>query len=203
MLSQPGKMRSWEIYFIRNIDFLGFGFKIKYTKYIGFIEKLRNNMPEKKKKLSIIVFSGDFDKLTAVFTLATGAAAVDYEVNLFFTYWGFNAIKRKKGHAFTGKGLLAGIFNFLMGGFNNLPLSRMNFGGISPKLMTGMMKRRNVATLSQLLEAAKELRVNFYACEMSMAILGIKLEELITPVREVIGVAKFLKLSEGGETLFI
>ena len=36
------------------------------------------------KKLSIIAFSGDFDKLTAVFTLGTGAAAVGYEVNIFF-----------------------------------------------------------------------------------------------------------------------
>ena len=39
------------------------------------------------KKLSIIAFSGDFDKLTAVFTLGTGAAAVGYEVNIFFTFW--------------------------------------------------------------------------------------------------------------------
>ena len=38
------------------------------------------------KKLSLIAFSGDFDKLTAVFTLATGAAAVGYEVNFFFTF---------------------------------------------------------------------------------------------------------------------
>jgi peroxiredoxin family protein len=38
-----------------------------------------------QKKLSIIAFSGDFDKLTAVFTLGTGAAAVGYEVNIFFT----------------------------------------------------------------------------------------------------------------------
>jgi hypothetical protein len=38
----------------------------------------------------------------------------------------------------------------LMGGFNNLPLSRLNFGGISPKLMTYMMKSQNVATLEEL-----------------------------------------------------
>lgn len=37
------------------------------------------------RKLSLIAFSGDFDRLTAVFTLATGAAAVGYEVNIFFT----------------------------------------------------------------------------------------------------------------------
>ena len=39
------------------------------------------------KKLSIIAFSGDFDKLTAVFTLGTGAAAVGYEVNIFFFFF--------------------------------------------------------------------------------------------------------------------
>ena len=49
------------------------------------------------KKLSIIAFSGDFDKLTAVFTLGTGAAAVGYEVNIFFTFWGLDAIKKKRG----------------------------------------------------------------------------------------------------------
>lgn len=54
------------------------------------------------KKLSIISFSGDFDKLTAVFTLATGAAAVGYEVNIFFTFWGLDAIKVKQGRAFVG-----------------------------------------------------------------------------------------------------
>ena len=63
-------------------------------------------MPEtisnKQKKLSLIAFSGDFDKLTAVFTLATGAAAVGYEVNIFFTFWGLDAIKQKKGRSFIG-----------------------------------------------------------------------------------------------------
>ena len=48
------------------------------------------------KKLSIIAFSGDFDKLTAVFTLGTGAAAVGYEVNIFFTFWGLDAICRSR-----------------------------------------------------------------------------------------------------------
>ena len=55
-----------------------------------------------QKKLSIIAFSGDFDKLTAVFTLGTGAAAVGYEVNIFFTFWGLDAIKQKQGRSFTG-----------------------------------------------------------------------------------------------------
>ncbi len=158
---------------------------------------------ENKKKLSIICFSGDFDKLVAAFTLATGSAAVNYEVNLFFTFWGLNAVKKNQGHAFLGKGLLARMFNFLMGGVNNVPMSRLNFGGISPKLMTGLMRKRNVATLKELMEAANALEVNLYACEMSMVILGLEQETFVKEVKEVIGVATFLQISEGGDRIFI
>ena len=158
---------------------------------------------EDKKKISIVCFSGDFDKAIAVFTIASGAAAVGYEVNLFFTFWGFNIIKKKKGRSFIGKGILARVFNFLMGGFKNLPLSRLNFGGISPKLMTYMMKKRNVATLNELIQASIDLGVNFYACEMSMVILGTKLSDFIPQIKEVLGVAKFLEIARGGEIIFI
>jgi len=156
-----------------------------------------------KKKLSLIVFSGDFDRAVAAFTLATGAAAVNWEVNLFFTFWGLNLIKKNKGHAAIGKGILARFFNFLLGGRNNVPLSRMNFLGASPRLMTGMMRSKNVATLEELVSAAHELKVNFVACEMAMNILGITRSDLIDEVREVIGVPTFLKLSQDAQVLFI
>ncbi len=158
---------------------------------------------ENKKKLSIICFSGEFDKAVAALTLATGAAAVNWEVNLFFTFWGFNVIKKKGGHSLVGKGILARLFNFIMGGRKNVPLSRLNFGGLSPKLMTGMMKKANVATLDELYEAAKALGVNFVACEMSMNIMGIKMKDLDPAVKEVIGVPTFLKYSEDAQTIFI
>ncbi len=154
------------------------------------------------KKLSLILFSGDFDKAVAAFTLASGAAAVGYEIHFFATFWGFNAFKNKKGHRPVGKGFLARFFNMLMGGFNNLPLSRLNFGGISPKLMTYMMKSQNVATLEELKQASVDLGVKFYACEMSMVIMGTELSDF-AQFKEVLGVAKFLKLAEGGQVLFI
>lgn len=156
-----------------------------------------------KKKLSIICFSGDFDKMVAAFTLASGSAGVNYEVNLFFTFWGLNVLKKDTGRKAIGKGFLARMFNFLMGGEKNLPLSRLNFGGISPKLMTKMMKKRNVATLQEMKEAAILLGVNLYACEMSMHILGMTKDDFIPEVKEVLGVANFLKYSEDGERLFI
>jgi peroxiredoxin family protein len=158
---------------------------------------------EQKEKLSIVCFSGDFDRAIAVFTLATGAAATNREVTIFFTFWGLNIVKKRRGHRWTGKGILARFFNFLMGGRNNLPLSRLNFAGLSPKLMTGMMKAKNVATLEELFEAAKQLGVGFVACEMAMHILEVKKEDLIDEVKEVIGVSTFLDRSRDAKILFI
>lgn len=159
--------------------------------------------PKNPKKLSIISFSGDFDKLVATFTLATGAAAVGYEVNIFFTFWGLDAIKKKKGRAFLGKGFLPKIFGFLMGGLNSAPVSRLNFLGASPGVFNYMMKKNNVATLEELVEAAKVLGINFYICEMAMHILGLERKDFIDEVKDVLGVPTFLKLSEDGRTLFI
>jgi peroxiredoxin family protein len=158
---------------------------------------------QKKKKLSLVCFNGGFDNAVAAYTLASGAAAVGYEVNMFFTFWGLNLLKKKPGRTFVGKGIMARFFNFLMGGRNNAPLSRLNFGGLSPKLMTGMMKARNVATLEELIEAAKALGVNFFPCEMSMVILGLKSSDFIAETKDVLGVAKFLELSEDGQTMFL
>ncbi|MBT3271616.1 MAG: hypothetical protein HN368_00560 [Spirochaetales bacterium] len=155
------------------------------------------------KKLSIICFSGDFDKAVATFTLAAGSAAVNYEVNVFFTFWGLNLLKSSPGHRFTGKGLSARAFGFLQGGMKNVPMSRLNFGGASPRVMRKLMKKRNVATLEELIEASKALKVGFYACEMSMNILGLGKDNFDPYVTEIIGVSKFLELAEGGETLFI
>ena len=163
------------------------------------------------KKLSIIAFSGDFDKLTAVFTLGTGAAAVGYEVNIFFgyevniffTFWGLDAIKKKQGRSFTGGNWLTKLFGFMMGGLKVTPTSRFNFLGAGPKIFRYLMRKNNVATLEELVEAAKVLGINLYACEMAMHVLGLKKEDFIPEVKDVLGVATFLNLSEGGQTLFI
>ena len=155
------------------------------------------------KKLSIIAFSGDFDKLTAVFTLATGAASVGYEVNLFFTFWGLDAIKQQQGRAWVGGNWLTKVFGYLMGGLRVAPCSRFNLAGIGPRLFRHLMRKSRFATLEELVEAAKALGINMYACEMAMHVLGLQKSDFIHEVKDVLGVATFLRLSAGGQTLFV
>ena len=155
------------------------------------------------KKISIVCFSGEFDKMLAAYTIATGAAATNREVTMFFTFWGLNALKKQRGRKSIGKEFLSRAFNWLMGGRNNLPLSRLNFGGASPKLMSGMMKKNNVASLDELMEAASALGIRFFACEMSMHILGLTKDDLLDDVQQVVGVATFLNESEDAHIIFI
>ena len=157
----------------------------------------------KTRKLSIVCFSGDFDKALPMLILGTGAAAFDYEVNLFFTFWGLNIIKKKRGRQPYGRRFLEKMFNVLMGGRNNLPMSKFNFGGMGPTMMQGMMKQKKVKGLDDLLKDATSLGCNMYACDMAMNVMGIKREDLIDEVKDCVGVGSFIANADGGQMLFI
>lgn len=51
-------------------------------------------MSEEKKKTTIVLFSGDYDKAMAAYIIANGAAAYDHEVTIFHTFWGLNALRK-------------------------------------------------------------------------------------------------------------
>ncbi len=153
------------------------------------------------EKASIIVMSGDMDKVMGAFIIATGAAAFDMQVSMFFTFWGLNAIS--KGN-FTGKGVMGkmlGVMN--RGGIDRLNPSRLSFGGMGRWMFKKMMKNRKVTPLPELLKQAQELGVKFTACEMSMNVMEIKKEDLIDGV-QIGGVASFIAdASESKFSLFI
>jgi len=153
-------------------------------------------------KTSIVVFSGDMDKVFAAFIIATGAAASGMEVSMFFTFWGLKAIQ--KGNL-TGKGFLGKMIGLMnRGGIERVGPSRFNFGGIGRGLFKKMMKDKNVVGLSELLETAIDLDVKLYACTMSMDVMEIAKEDLIDEVSGFMGVAGYIKeASEAGITLFV
>lgn len=82
-------------------------------------------------------------------------------------------------------------------------LSKMNFFGIGAKMMNGLMKKKGVKTLPELIELARELGVRMVACTMSMDVMGITEEEVIDGV-ELAGVASYLsEADEANVNLFI
>ncbi|KYO64128.1 DsrE/DsrF/DrsH-like family protein [Thermovenabulum gondwanense] len=154
-------------------------------------------------KKTIIVFSGDLDKAMAAFIIANGAAAMGDEVTMFFTFWGLNILRKPEG-AKVKKGFLENMFGKMMPrGAERLGLSKMNFGGLGAKMMKYIMKKKNVNTLTELIENAKALGVRLIACTMSMDVMGIKKEELVDGI-DFAGVATYLaEADEANLNLFI
>ena len=140
-------------------------------------------MSEKRQKMAIIVHSGTLDKLYPVFMLASTGGSMDMEVHLFFTFWGLDTLKK--------------------GG-----LDRAKLPGVM-SLGTGMMKGKiksvGVPSLPELLEMCNMTEnVTIYACSTTMEMMGVKREELIPEVDEIVGAASFLAIAMDADVqLFI
>lgn len=143
-----------------------------------------------ENRVSMVVFSGDLDKVLAAFVIASGAAAMGMEVSMFFTFWGLSALK--KGRRLRGKKPFEQAFALMTPGTTaSLGLSQMNFGGVGAKLMRKMMRDKQIASLEDLAATARDLGVRTVACSMSMDVMGITEAELCDGL-EIGGVATFL-----------
>jgi len=141
------------------------------------VDALSNKAVE--NKLSMVVFSGELDKVLAAFVIATGAVAMGMDVVMFFTFWGTPVLRDKKKKA-GGKDVMGKMFGAMLPtGTGDVKLSNMNMGGMGTAMMKSLMKKKNVASLEEMLDMAEELGVRIYVCEMSMDLMGFKREEFI------------------------
>jgi peroxiredoxin family protein len=167
------------------------------------VEALNKKIPE--NKLSMIVFSGDLDKVLASFVIATGAVAMGMEVVMFFTFWG-TPVLRDKQKNIGGKDIMGKMFGTMLPkGTGDVKLSNMNMAGMGTAMMKSLMKKKNVASLEEMIALAEELGVRIYVCEMSMDLMGFKREEFIDyKDMGFAGVATFLQEAQNSKVqLFI
>lgn len=161
--------------------------------------------PGPKNKLSMIVFSGDMDKLLASMIIATGARAMGMEVVQFYTFWGTAALRNPAAKV-SGKDFMSKMFGWMLpAGRGDVKLSKMNMAGMGTAMMKDLMKKKNAPSLDQLFEVAAALGVEIKVCEMSMDLMGFKREEIIDyPGIEYCGVATFLAhAKESSVQLFV
>lgn len=173
------------------------------------VELIKKNLqgikPGPDEKVSIIVFSGELDKVLAAFVIATGATAMGMEAVMFFTFWGTPVLRDPKKKA-SGKDFIGKMFGFMLPkGSGKIKLSKMNMAGIGTAMMKSLMKKKNVASLDQMIEMAADLGVKIYICEMSRDLMGLKKEEFIDyPNLDYVGVATFLEHARNSKVqLFI
>jgi len=165
--------------------------------------EVKSNMPSSHDK-TMIVFSGDMDKIIASFIIANGALAMGRKMTMFFTFWGLNALKKSKEPKGLKKNIIEKAFGFMLPrGSKKLSLSKMNMAGMGPVMIRDIMKKHNISSVEELIKFAIDSGAKIVACQMTMDLMGIKKEELIDGV-EIGGVASMLESSDGSDaTLFI
>jgi NADPH-dependent 2,4-dienoyl-CoA reductase/sulfur reductase-like enzyme/peroxiredoxin family protein/rhodanese-related sulfurtransferase/TusA-related sulfurtransferase len=141
-----------------------------------------------RDKKTLVVFSGDFDRVLAAFILANGSVAMGDEVSMFFTFWGLNALRRTDPPARERSAMDRAFAAMMPSGPDKMPLSTMNMLGGGPAMIKRIMKDHNVPSLPELIASAQQGGVRLVACTMTMDLLGIAKDDLIDGV-ELGGVA--------------
>ncbi len=109
-------------------------------------------------KATIVVHSGDYDKVYSALIIGTGALSMGMEASLYFTFWGLQRLKKD--------------------GLERGPLSKMHLLGLGKWMIRRRMRQANVAKLEKLIQDFRELGGKIIACEMTMEIMGVKKEDL-------------------------
>jgi len=156
-------------------------------------------MPEKRNKLVIICSKGSLDMAYPPLMLATTGAAMGMEVHLYFTFWGVNMITKKT------------VDSLKISPVGNPALPMPNILGMLPgmtSMLTSMMQKKmdkiKMPSIPEMIKTAKESGVKFHACSPTLDMMGLKREDLIPEVDDIIGAATYLDLaSEDAITLFI
>jgi peroxiredoxin family protein len=164
------------------------------------LDDLKELVPD--DNMTIVVFSGDMDKLIASLFLATGAASMGCKVSMYYTFWGLSALRKKT--VYRNKNLWHRMLAWMLPtGVTQLKTSKMNFAGIGPRLFNHLMKKQHVPNLKQMLELAGELGIEMTACSTAMQIMGFDKDELIDGL-SIGGVATYLQnASKARVNLFI
>ena len=110
------------------------------------------------EKATIVVQSGEFDKVYSALIIANGALAMGMEASMFFTFWGLQRLKK--------------------GQLDKGPLSKMHMLGLGKWMIKRRMRKAGAASLDRMLDDFIELGGKLMACDMTMEIMGVKKEDL-------------------------
>ncbi|WP_353095777.1 DsrE/DsrF/DrsH-like family protein [Tissierella praeacuta] len=156
------------------------------------------------KKMSILMFSGEYDKALAALILANSARQINVDVTMFFAFWGLMLVRDPNsipdGEKTTAEKMFA---NMTPRYIEDLPLSKMNFAGIGKKMLLGMMDDSDTPKLSDFLNGALKKGVNMKACKLSCEVMGFKEEELLKEVSIVTAEEYLVDALDSNIQLFI
>lgn len=159
---------------------------------------------ERAKRLAMVCWSSDLDRVWPTLILATTGAASGLEVDVFFTFWGLRVLQRNDKRV-TGTNWMQKAESLVdRGGTDHLKLGKIHFGGAGTMMIKKLAKQYKVATPTELLEMALSVGVRMHPCQMTMDLYGLKQEDFVEGLQPTLGAASFIDMAAKADiTLFI
>jgi peroxiredoxin family protein len=154
-------------------------------------------MSDTIEKVSIIISKGSLEGIYPGLIMANGARAEGIEANLFFTFFGLDAINAKrlshiKVAAVGNPGMhMASLIGVLPG-----------MSAIATQMMERKMEQNDIPGIPEFIEMIADTGCGIYACKASVDLFGFTGADLIPQVKDIITVGEFYEMAAGGEIIF-
>lgn len=159
---------------------------------------------ERTKRLAMVCWSNDLDRVWPTLILGTTAAASGLEVDIFFTFWGLRVLQRNDKRITGTNWMQRGESLMDRGGTEHLKLGKMHMGGAGTTMIKKLARDYKVASPKELLEMAIDIGVRLHPCQMTMDLYGLKREDFIDGLQPTLGAASFIDMAAKADiTLFI
>ena len=154
-------------------------------------------MSDKIRKVSIIISKGSLDGVYPGLIMANGARMEGIEANLFFTFFGLDAIRKDRWH----KIKVATVGNPGM----HMPTLLGAIPGMSAmatKMMKRQMEKLDIPPVPEFVEMISDSGAGLYACKATVDMFGLTEESFVDQVDEIITVGEFYEKAAGGQIIF-
>jgi len=154
-------------------------------------------MGEKIKKVSIVISKGSLDGIYPGLIMANGARMDGIEANLFFTFFGMDAIVKKR----MGKIKIATVGNPGMHMPSLLGIVP-GFSAMATSMMRKTMDKIDIPPIPEFIEMVADAGAKLYACKATVDMFKLKKEDFCPQVDSIINVGAFYDMSAGGQIIF-
>ena len=153
--------------------------------------------PEPIKKVSIVVSKGSLEGIYPALIMANGARAEGMDANLFFTFFGLDAVNKKRiDHV-----KVAAVGNPGM----HMPTllgALPGMSGLATHMMTKKMEELDIPPLHEFIEMIGDTGCGMYACKASVDMFGLSADDFVGQIQDIITVGDFYEMAAGGQIIF-
>lgn len=153
--------------------------------------------PETIKKVSIVVSHGSLEGIYPALIMANGARMEGIEANLFFTFFGMDAITKQR----QSKIRVATVGNPAMS-IPTLLGALPGMSALATKLMTKKMAALDIPPIDEFIQLCADSGVRLFACKASVDMFGLEKADFVDSLEDIITVGDFYGFAAGGQIIF-